>query len=211
MKRVLTGHYASSDTRWGVTEMSDEDFKDVQESICHLKGKYDFILTLSDEAWRELMVNTKSEIYQIPLDEFAISSDVMIETRKAMSTDRDIAIVLETKMLMLALLNKTNELTDLCGNEFRVLVDAIRCHCADLTKIVNSSKDEIISEAQRVSEKSDFISREKLMSGIDKITSEEHRENSYEKSKKLYIILEAINQPYKSKPSSIESNPTSIN
>jgi len=108
----------------------------------------------------------------------------------------DIVSALEARVLLLALSNEMTELIDLSHGEFRVLVDAIRNYCIDLTNVINSSKEEILAQVQKMNQEEKIISEERLADGLDKITAEEHQEKTYEKIKTLYSIIETINQPY---------------
>lgn len=196
MKRIVNGHYADAGTTWDVVEMSPEYFDGIKDSVIHIKKKYDFLIGLSDEAWRDMMKKSAPELSQVSLDEFAMSDDTMIESRKVLSRDKDILIALEARILLLALSNKMDEITGLSFDEFRVLIDAIRQYCVDTTHIINSSREELLKAIKDINKNDALIGEEKLNSGLDRVTTEEYQEQAYEKVQILYSILEIINQPY---------------
>jgi hypothetical protein len=196
MKRIVTGHHTDPTSTWTVSEILPEEFEAIKDSIEHLKKKYEFLIGLSDDAWRRMTAESKQKLSIMSLDEFATSDDTMIEGRKVLSRDADILTALEARILLLALSNKMDELTELFSNEFRVLVDALSHYCTDLTNVINNSKEEILAQAQKLNKEEKMISEERLVEGLNKTTTEEHQEKTYAKTQMLYSMLEVINQPY---------------
>jgi hypothetical protein len=223
MKRIVNGHFADPTSTRTISDILPEEFDVIRDSIEHIKKKYGFLLELSDDAWRKMMSDSKVELKSISLDEFEMSDEMMIEGREVIKRDLDITTALEVRVILLTLSKSTNEISDLSNEEFRVFIDALRHTCLDFSNLVNSSKEEMLEQVEKINKGSNLIEEGRLNEGLDRITTEEHREETYAKVQMLFSILEIINQPYegaeyigkdgnKLDTTKVnESNPTSIN
>ena len=196
MKRIVNGHYADPTSTRTLSEISTKEFEVVKDSIVHIKKKYNILIEMSDDDWKEMMQASGAQLSAMSLDEFAMSGETMMQGRKALKRDADIVSALEARIILLALSNRMNEMSDLSNDEFRVLIDAIRHTCVDFSNLVNSSREELLEQAKKINKLINILPEEKLGEGLDKITTEEHIEKVYQKTKVLYSILETINQPY---------------
>ena len=225
MKRIVNGHYTDPASSRTISEISPPEFEGIKEAILHLKTKHNFLLQMSDDGFRKVIqisqAQSSSPLSSMPLDEFAMSDEVISDARKALQRDFDIAVVLESRIILLALSNTMDEIKDLLNDEFRVLIDAIRHTCVDFTNVINSSKEEMLQEVSQINVDG-IIPEDKIKDGLDKFTSEEYKEKIYQKAQILYSILESINQPYeeaeyfdsegnKFETKKTESNPPNIN
>jgi hypothetical protein len=212
MKRIVTGHHADPTSTWTVAEILPEEFDVVKDSIGHIKKKYGFLLELSDDGWREQINSSKSQLAFMSLDEFSMPDEIIEESRKVIRRDLDIATALEARIILLILAKTINEINELSFDEFRVLIDSIRHYCLDLTNVINSSKEELAKAVEQVNKDSKMIGQEKLDEGLNRITTEEHKDQIHQSVQMLYSILEAINQPYEGEKSDTNKiKQTSIN
>lgn len=194
MKRIVSGHFADPASTWDVAEISSEELAAITKSIEHTKKKYEYLLELNESSWRTMI----AESNQIKTDAQNHHAETPVDAlRKAVEKDLDIIAILKAKIILVILSKESVVgLRDLSSNEFRVLIDAVRHYCTDLTVAINATREEIEAAIGRTDEVKDFQVKENITVGLNKMSTEEYKEEKYSLVQKLFSILEIINEPY---------------